>query len=142
MAELYAVIYISTANPRFTERQLESLLLDARALNLENNITGVLLYSDGIFMQYFEGAPLAVRETYDRIRASRRHIDIREMLYEPMKAQIFPDWQMGYAQPTRSELLTLSTAQWHQKSAQSPARGAQVLGINLLKSFWARTHQL
>ena len=118
--------------------QLESLLLVARGLNLEDAVTGVLLYSDGNFMQYFEGSEESVRVTYERIRASRQHKDIIEILSERVAQRSFPDWQMGFAQPTQSELLALSTARWQSMAVEAPGSSAISPGLALLQDFWKR----
>jgi hypothetical protein len=119
-----------------TVPQLESLLIEARDLNLRSSVTGVLLYSDGNFMQCFEGPEQSMRETYERIRASRKHRDMIEMLNERVDVRSFADWQMGFAQPTQSELLALSTARWER--TDDPIRGSLSAspGLLLLQSFW------
>jgi hypothetical protein len=121
--------------------QIESLLVGARELNIENAVTGVLLYSDGNFMQYFEGSEESVRATYERIRASRSHTNIIEILSERIGRRSFPDWQMGFAQPTHSELLALSTARW-QSMADKPSDSSTVSpGLALLRYFWNGTRK-
>lgn len=55
MPALQTIAYVSSATRLFAEQQLESVQNEARGSNLENDITGVLLYSDGNFMQCLEG---------------------------------------------------------------------------------------
>ncbi len=138
MSDLRAIVYVSTAIQLMSVSQLESLLLVARGLNLEDAVTGVLLYSDGNFMQYFEGSEESVRVTYERIRASRQHKDIIEILSERVAQRSFPDWQMGFAQPTQSELLALSTARWQSMAVEAPGSSAISPGLALLQDFWKR----
>ena len=136
MSDLQAVVYVSTATQLMGVSRLESLLIESRDLNLESGVTGVLLYSDGVFMQYFEGTEAAVQVTYERIQGSRRHKGIVELLNEPVARRSFPDWQMGFAQPARSELLAMSTARWRHmvNEVQDPSATSQ--GLMLLHSFW------
>ena len=136
MSDLRAIVYVSTATHLMTVPQLESLLVGARDLNLESSVTGVLLYSDGNFMQYFEGSEEAGRITYERIRSSRRHKGIIELLNERISQRSFPDWQMGFAQPTQSELLALSTARWQSMGGEAPGSLAASPGLALLRGFW------
>jgi hypothetical protein len=110
-------------------------------MNLEKAVTGVLLYSDGNFMQYFEGSEESVRFTYERIRASRRHKDIIEILNKRIAQRSFPDWQMGFAQPTQSELLALSTARWQSMAGEAPGSSAISPGLALLQNFWKRSRR-
>ncbi len=141
MSTLRAIVYVSTATQAMTVRQLESLLLEIRELNERNAVTGVLLYSDGNFMQCIEGPEESLYITYDRIRASRRHTDIIEILNAPIGVRTFSEWQMGFAQPTKSELMALSTAQWETTSLASGESTSVSPGLLLLKSFWERARR-
>jgi len=138
MAELRSIIYVSTAVSLFTEQQLESLLIEARRQNLDSNVTGVLLYSDGNFMQCIEGPADSIRITYDRILASRRHIDVVQLLDRRIEGRSFADWQMGFAQPTKSEMLALATARWREMGAGPRVSASASPGLALLRSFWQR----
>lgn len=136
MPDLQAVVYVSTATQLMGASQLESLLIESRDLNLESGVTGVLLYSDGVFMQHFEGTAAAMQATYERIRGSRRHKDIVELLNEGVARRSFPDWQMGFAKPTRSELLAMSTARWRRVVSELRDPAATPPGLMLLQGFW------
>ena len=124
-----------------TVPQLESLLIEARDFNLQHSVTGVLLYSDGNFMQCFEGPEKSMHGTYERIRASRRHRDIIELLNKPIEARSFADWQMGFAEPTQSELLALSTARWESMDDTMRRSLSASPGLLLLQSFWKRSRR-
>ncbi len=137
-ALLQCVVYVSTAIQPMGTPQLEDLLVEARRLNRENRISGVLLYGDGSFMQYFEGEAAPMAETYVRIRNSRRHSGLIELLNMPVAARQFGSWHMGLSRPTRSDLLALSTADWAVEQAQADARRASAPGLALLREFWSR----
>ena len=94
--------------------------------------------SDGIFMQYFEGELDPMQLTYERIRKSRKHTRIVELMNEPIDVREFPDWQMALSQPSQSELLAISTAKWVVQGARSEARGRGSVGLTLLRDFWRR----
>ena len=138
MPELRSIIYVSTAVSLFTDQQLEALLIEARRLNLESGVTGVLLYCDGNFMQCLEGPPDSLQITYNRILASRRHTNVVQLLDRRIEARSFADWQMGFAEPTRSELLSLTTARWQEMSAGPHISASISPGLALLRSFWQR----
>jgi hypothetical protein len=132
-----SIVYLSTAVGPLSTAQLEALLIDAREHNAQTDTTGVLLYGDGKFMQCFEGSEEGMRITYDRIIASGLHKDIVELMNGPIAKRNFGDWQMGYAEPTASELLMLSTAQWELQALW--AQGWKVSrGMELLQLFWSR----
>lgn len=94
--QLEAVLYVSTATRWLTAAELERLLKEARQRNLECGVTGVLLYSYGNFMQYFEGPAEGVTEVYEVIRRSALHQGLIELLHEPIDAREFDDWTMAF----------------------------------------------
>lgn len=129
MDTLHTLVYVSHATAEQTETAVERLLLDARANNARDGITGVLLHRDGSFMQCLEGTEAAVHRTFARIQADPRHDGVIVLLDEPIPERSFPDWTMGHLQPTRSELLSLSTAEWRERArdAQRASRGLVAL---------------
>ncbi len=137
-AGLHCVVYVSSAVPAMGTPQLEDLLAEARRLNRTNHISGVLLYCDGSFMQYFEGEAAAMAETYVRIRNSRRHTGLIELLNAPVAARQFGSWYMGLSRPTPSDLLALSSAEWCARQAQVDTDRASSPGLLLLREFWSR----
>ncbi|MCR5885110.1 BLUF domain-containing protein [Rhizobacter sp. J219] len=138
MHPINAIVYVSASVLPMSDGMLEALLVEARQLNLESGVTGALIYSDGIFMQYFEGEPEPMEHTYERIRKSRKHTRIVELMNGPIDVREFPDWQMALAQPSHSELLAISTANWVVQGARSGARGRGSVGLTLLRDFWRR----
>jgi hypothetical protein len=136
-SNLRSIVYLSTAVKPLSTEQLEALLIDAREHNADTQTTGVLLYSEGTFMQCFEGTEEGMRITYDRIIASGLHKDIVELMNGPIAKRNFGDWLMGYAEPTASELLMMSTAHWEHHALW--AQGWKVSrGMELLQLFWSR----
>ncbi len=130
------IVYVSTASYPMHSPDLQFLLRESRRLNHHNDITGVLLHSDGNFMQCFEGPEQAVIETYERIRASRRHRDLVELMNERVRLRHFSAWDMGLAEPAPSMLLALSTARWTSQAATSSRLQLQSPGFELLLGFW------
>lgn len=88
--------YVSTATAPLSRAELMELLAQARAENARNQITGMLVYQGGHFLQVLEGQPEAVRATMERIRQDPRHDLIALLFEEPVAAREFPDWRMGF----------------------------------------------
>jgi hypothetical protein len=130
------LVYVSTAAYPMKAPDLEFLLVESRRLNHCNDITGVLLHSEGNFMQCFEGPEQAVIETYERIRASRRHKDLVELMNERVRTRSFSAWDMGLAEPAVSMLLALSIARWTSQAAAGSKQPFQSPGFELLQGFW------
>lgn len=142
MHQIRAIVYVSAAVDSMSDPILEALLIEARRLNKESGITGALIHSDGVFMQYFEGECDPMEQTYARIRRSSLHSRIVELMNEPIAAREFPEWQMALAQPSRSVILALATSDWVVQGARTSARATDSVGFSLLRDFWGRRQSL
>lgn len=90
------LVYISSATKLFTEAELLELLEKARANNQRDGITGMLLYSNGNFIQVIEGDEAAVLSLHKRILADPRHTRIMTLLQRPLTKRMFAEWSMGF----------------------------------------------
>jgi hypothetical protein len=93
------LVYRSRACHAFTVGELERLSRSAREHNSAVEVTGMLVYAQGRFIQHFEGAAADVEEVFDRIRADPRHTDIRVLERGPQRVRRFPTWSMGFDAP-------------------------------------------
>ena len=93
---LLGVAYTSVATEPFDDEMLSSLLEWCRARNGSVDVTGVLLYRDGRFIQFLEGPEKAVRELVASISQDRRHTRVRVLLEDPVAERQFAEWTMGY----------------------------------------------
>ncbi|MDO9092793.1 MAG: BLUF domain-containing protein [Rubrivivax sp.] len=135
---LLAVAYVSSATRRFAPKELDALLLDARAFNAIASVTGALLHQDGSFFQYFEGPEDGVEQVYSRIKRSRRHRGLIELVAAPVNQRHFSTWSMGFAEPVASELQAISQASWQAQRQAISMQDAPAPGLTLLLSFWQR----
>lgn len=94
--DLISLVYTSNASQPFRTTALEHLLEECRRFNSEHDITGMLLYRDGRFIQVLEGPRAAVESLAARIEGDQRHHDVRILLTEPISQRSFADWTMGY----------------------------------------------
>lgn len=93
---LYHLGYVSTETSPFSQEQLLDLLNDARRVNDERNVTGLLLYREGSFYQVLEGEEAAVKDTFKGIEQDPRHTAVRVLFNGLTEAREFADWQMGF----------------------------------------------
>lgn len=138
--ELEAIAYTSTAVGHPTDAELHDLLVKARAQNELNGVTGVLLYHDGSFFQYFEGPPRGMEVVYERIRIAPMHRGIIELMRAPVKERAFSEWLMGFTRTPGSEILQLENASWHARVMQHEESPTNSDGFQLLYHFW-RTYR-
>jgi hypothetical protein len=92
---LYRVLYSSHAHP-ISKAQLLDLLEQARSYNVAHHLTGVLLYSEGRFVQLIEGPEAAVRALYERIANDSRHHDLESVKASPIISRQFAEWSMDF----------------------------------------------
>ena len=108
-SNLRCIVYLSSATNLMTDAEIEALLVSARNSNATQNITGVLMYLDGNFVQYIEGPEDNLHKLYDRISSSPKHKDIIKIMHKSIAVRNFPDWLMGATMITKSQLFKLKT---------------------------------
>ena len=104
---LYTLVYHSKAIMDFDRYALQSLLTFARKNNEQKQITGILLYSKGYFIQALEGEEATVKTLYRQIQNDSRHIDVTTIMQQPLAERLFPDWTMGYKEIAEEELRNI-----------------------------------
>ena len=93
---MLSLVYASSAVKLFSEAELVEILKQSRENNLEADITGMLLYKDGNFIQALEGPDGAVEAVYESIKKDPRHRNIILLGKDPIKERQFSDWSMGF----------------------------------------------
>ena len=63
--------------------------------NASLDVTGILLYKDGSFLQALEGDETAVRDLYATIARADRHQQVTLIIEFPVETRSFSDWSMG-----------------------------------------------
>ena len=96
MADLQALVYVSSAKRLLSADELTHLLECARERNAKEKVTGVLLYSHGKFMQYLEGPAAGLNTVYEVIKADAKHEGIIELVREAIPSREFADWSMAF----------------------------------------------
>ncbi len=68
------LVYVSSATKLFSEAELVELLRQARARNSHSGITGMLLYSNGNFIQVIEGEETIVLALHQNLMRQRNPV--------------------------------------------------------------------
>ena len=100
---LIHIIYSSSAAGKFTAAEVRTLLDHSQRRNRELGITGILLYTQGSFLQVIEGEEETIDAMFARIRSDTRHHGVTLIIREAVSRRSFPDWSMGYAELSASE---------------------------------------
>ena len=98
---LVRLMYASRAVPAVDQEELLAILKKSKANNPKAGVTGVLCFSEGVFMQVLEGGRNAVNKLYNRIAADARHSEVMLLSYEEISERRFAGWSMGQVNMAR-----------------------------------------
>jgi hypothetical protein len=98
---LVRLVYASRAAEGVDQDELIAILRKSKANNPALGVTGVLCFSQGIFLQVLEGGRGPVNRLYNRIAADPRHTQVELMAYEEIGERRFAGWSMGQVNLTR-----------------------------------------
>lgn len=93
---LISLIYVSIETRPMTPQDITAILEKAREFNAKENITGMLLYRNGYFIQALEGEEDRVRALYDKIKRDERHANVLMIYDKPIQERSFGNWSMGF----------------------------------------------
>lgn len=97
------LIYVSSATWEMSEEDLLSLLEQSRGRNIKQNVTGLLLYAGGNYIQIMEGDRKDLDDIYASILRDERNKGNIELLREKIDSRTFPQWSMGFKHLTSRE---------------------------------------
>lgn len=100
---MLSLTYFSTSTGPLGKDELVDLLARSRSNNEKVGLTGLLLYSDGSFVQTLEGPDHVVDEAFRRIAGDVRHRSVSVALREQVTERFFPDWSMGFREVSGAE---------------------------------------
>lgn len=89
------LLYISDAVLPMDAEKLEAIREVSARNNAEHEITGVLFYSAGHFVQLLEGDTDEIHRLFEKIASDTRHQNVRLLVLRPAERRDFADWNMG-----------------------------------------------
>lgn len=93
---MISITYISSATAPLSDEALLKLVDQCQKTNQRLGVTGVLVYSEGNFMQVIEGAELVTLALYERIKLDTRHAGVTTVNEQQIQACEFDGWSMAY----------------------------------------------
>lgn len=113
---LIQLVYVSrlTLKGRVSATLFKEVERHARAYNKQHEITGILCYGNGQFLQCIEGSKAQVMALQQRICADKRHRNIEIVLLQTIDERSFIDWRM--------RLLFLERWLWSPATKQQAAQ--------------------
>ena len=92
-------LYMSASVGEADQSELDILLEQARRNNRAYGLTGMLIYRQGVFIQYLEGEAEPLNIIKARIVTDRRHMGLVTLSQgeSDLPDRLFPDWSMGFS---------------------------------------------
>ena len=129
--------YVSKQSHVITDKELKELLAKSRDNNSSIEVTGLLIYFHGTFIQYLEGKEAQINDLYNKITKDKRHHNILEIDSGFSEKRAFSDWSMAFKKLEKDEAFSilgykdLETAQFFIDNKNQDEQPA----LNLLKNF-------
>ncbi len=92
---LVRLLYASRPATAPTTSMVDSIMEQSRKNNPDQGITGILCYSDDLFVQVLEGGRDEVCELFNTIVRDNRHQNVRILVFEEIDERRFASWTMG-----------------------------------------------
>ena len=138
---MHFLIYTSTSTNLMSDLELTDLLSHCRVRNSHDELTGMLLYKGGSFMQVLEGKKENVFRTYARIQKDTRHKDIFLLREREIESRSFDGWSMGFRSVNSSDFDNMpGFSELSGEVFSAPAYLEKPhIALKLLKSFHENT---
>jgi hypothetical protein len=105
---LYQLVYSSKATNKMMLPHLIGILRKARINNNLSDVTGLLVFVDGMFLQVLEGEEDRVNNLMEIISEDSRHKDIKVIRGANVERRTFSNWEMAYTSPSAKILAMWS----------------------------------
>ncbi len=137
---MHQLIYMSTAAQLLTDGELQLLLEQARRNNAQYDVTGLLLYHEGRFMQLLEGSAEMVKALYARIEQDPRHTDTAKLADKEVEARSFPNWSMAFRPVHTQDFVNQAgfSLPEHMQLPEQGLSGADALLLKLMQEHMLR----
>ena len=102
------LLYLSNAKPELKQAELDKILEVSRKNNPSRDITGLLVFANGVFIQVLEGPSSEVTNLFETICDDTRHQKVAMLGEYVGQERIFSKWSMGFLQSTFDELTRIT----------------------------------
>jgi len=93
---IISLVYVSVESHPMTSEDITDILTTARKFNGSQEITGMLLYRTGYFIQALEGETDRVNALYEKIARDPRHRNVLLIYKHLIEKRVFSEWSMGF----------------------------------------------
>jgi len=110
-------------------REIRIILSSARRNNPRTEVTGALLFNEGLFAQVLEGPVDSVSPIFEIIQRDPRHSDITVLENGEAERRDFPEWSMAFASSKEHSALSSAIPPGGAALSDTSAAGEQVLQL-------------
>ena len=92
---LYTFVYCSRATEGVDDVEVGRIVEAAQRSNFTRGITGVLVFSNGVFFQLIEGPAVQIQKLIATLHLDPRHCDVVSLDWsEDRRERLYPNWEM------------------------------------------------
>lgn len=135
MSSVFHLVYVSHAVEDISYTDIRNILEVSRKNNAQENITGLLVFREGFFLQLLEGTENAVKQVLGNIMMDDRNHSLR-VLIETNGERLFGDWSMAYLDGDISSNETEELIEFFEVCLQAGAN-QRALIMPILRKFRA-----
>ena len=132
---LVRLLYASRSAAPLTASLVDALLDKSRANNPRQGITGILCFSEDLFIQVLEGGRDEVCDLFNAIVRDDRHRNVRILIYEEIRERRFGGWTMGQVNIAKVNASLL--LKYSEKAVLNPFAGSGRASLKLLDELIA-----
>lgn len=141
--DLISYVYCSHATPAMSDAQIPHIIESAKRRNPNMEVTGLLTYGGGMFLQWLEGPHHFVHELMARIRKDPRHDCVLQLhALSGLRDRLYPDWSMQHIAPAELKQILVDRVNrtTHAKHAEAVTLMLQLFDDGPLKPLLEGQH--
>ncbi|MEO8660399.1 MAG: BLUF domain-containing protein [Bryobacteraceae bacterium] len=131
--DIYKIVYCSrnqiAGTPEEIKAGIQSILNTSRINNAKANVTGALLFNEGLFAQVLEGPVAAVETIFEKIQRDTRHSDVIVLQSGTFAERDFPAWSMAFAARGANSATTFGIPAFEAAKSNLSLAADQVLAL-------------
>lgn len=107
--EIFQIAYLSSATEQASPDRIREILWHSRSWNERYDVTGMLLFHDGNFMQFIEGDQDILAALLLKIERDPAHKGLITLFRGMVVERTFPNWSMAFYEPASLDIPGLGT---------------------------------
>ena len=128
---LFNVVYCSRAATDVDAAAVDHIIATSRRNNPRWGITGMLVFGEGIFIQWLEGPRASIARLMELLRSDVRHGQIIMLSeVEESRERLFPQWDMELVEAEQIRVVLLDALEVDHEPHNTEALRAMLAGLD------------